>query len=235
MDAGGRVRMPVTPREAREFQVRLRDRVIRRGSVRPRLVAGVDVSEKDGRARGAVVVTRDLEIVEQVTSDVPLTFPYVPGLLSFRELPALLAAWKRLKTRPEAVIVDGAGYAHPRRFGLACHFGILVGLPTVGCAKSWFIGDYDEPAAARGSWSPLMDGDETIGAVLRTQDGRNAVYVSIGHKVSLATSIRIILDCAPKYRLPDPQRFADQLSKKRSLPPRLVRRSASQGCAKGGA
>ena len=208
--------MQMTPQEARDLQVRLRDRVIRRGSVRPRLVAGADVSEKDGRARGAIVVLRDLEVVEEATSDLPLSFPYVPGLLSFRELPPLLAAWKKLKTRPQAVIVDGGGYAHPRRFGLACHFGVLVGLPTIGCAKSRLIGDYDEPAAARGSWSPLVDDGETIGAALRTQDATNVVYVSIGHKVSLATAIRVVLACAPSYRLPDPQRLADQLSKRRS-------------------
>jgi deoxyribonuclease V len=208
--------MQVTPAEARALQERLRGRVIRRGSVRPRLVAGVDVSEKDGRARGAVVVLQGREIVEQVTSDVAVTFPYVPGLLSFRELPPLLAAWSKLTTRPDLVIVDGAGYAHPRRFGLACHFGILIGLPTIGCAKSRLIGEYDEPARSRGSWSPLVDRDETVGAALRTQDGRNVVYVSIGHRVSLRTAVRVILDCAPRYRLPDPQRFADQLSKKRS-------------------
>jgi len=206
----------MTPAEARALQERLRGRVIRRGSVRPRLVAGVDVSEKDGRARGAIVVVRGREVVEEVTSDVPLTFPYVPGLLSFRELPALLAAWAKLTTRPDLVIVDGAGYAHPRRFGLACHLGILVGLPTIGCAKSRLIGEYDEPARRRGSWSPLVDRGETIGAALRTQDGRNVVYVSVGHRVSLAASIRVILGCAPRYRLPDPQRYADRLSKRRS-------------------
>ena len=208
--------MPLTPQEARELQLRLAGRVIRRGSVRPRLVAGVDVSERDGRAHGAVVVLRGAEIVEQATSNVPLTFPYVPGLLSFRELPALHAAWRKLKHTPDAVIVDGAGYAHPRRFGLACHFGVEIGLPTIGCAKSWFLGDYDEPGRARGSWSPLVDQGETIGAALRTQDAVRIVYVSIGHLVSLKTALRIVLDCAPRFRLPDPQRFADQLSKKRS-------------------
>lgn len=208
--------MQVTPSEARALQERLRDRVIRRGSVRPALVAGADVSEKNGRARGAIVVLRGPEVVEQATSDVPLTFPYIPGLLSFRELPPLLAAWKKIRTRPDLVIVDGAGYAHPRRFGLACHFGLLIGLPTIGCAKSRLIGDYDEPGRRRGSWSPLLDRGEAIGAALRTQDGRRVVFASVGHKVSLATAIRVILECAPRYRLPDPQRLADRLSKKRS-------------------
>jgi deoxyribonuclease V len=206
--------MQVTPREAREIQERLRGRVVKSGSIAPRIVAGVDVCYKDGTARAAIVVTRDLEPIEEATAERPLDFPYVPGLLSFRELPPLMAAWKKLKTRPEAVIVDGQGYAHPRRFGLASHFGVLAGLPTVGCAKSRLIGEYDEPAASRGSWTPLKDGRETIGAALRTQDGRNVVYVSIGHKLSLATAIRIVLACAPKYRLPEPQRFADRLSKR---------------------
>jgi len=206
----------MTPARARALQERLRGRVIRRGSVRPRLVAGVDVSEKDGRARGAVVVFEAGRVIEEATSDLPLSFPYIPGLLSFRELPPLLAAWKRLKARPDLVIVDGAGYAHPRRFGLACHFGVLVGLPTIGCAKSRLIGQYDEPGRERGSWSPLRDGPETVGAALRTQDGRNVVFVSVGHRLSLRTAVRIILACSTRYRLPDPQRYADQLSRRRS-------------------
>ena len=208
--------MPMTPARARALQERLRGRVIRRGSVRPRLVAGVDVSEKDGRARGAVVVFEAGRVIEEATSDLPLSFPYIPGLLSFRELPPLLAAWKRLKARPDLVIVDGAGYAHPRRFGLACHFGVLVGLPTIGCAKSRLIGQYDEPGRERGSWSPLRDGPETVGAALRTQDGRNVVFVSVGHRLSLRTAVRIILACSTRYRLPEPQRYADQLSRRRS-------------------
>jgi deoxyribonuclease V len=205
--------MQVTPSEAREIQERLRGRVILRGSVRPRLVAGVDVSEKDGRARGAVVVLRGGEVLEEATSDVPLSFPYVPGLLSFRELPPLLEAWKRLRLRPDLVIVDGAGYAHPRRFGLACHFGVLVGLPAIGCAKSWLIGAYNEPGRKRGSWTPLRDRDETVGAAVRTQDRTRVVFVSIGHRVSLRTAVRVVLDCAPRYRLPEPQRAADRLSR----------------------
>lgn len=204
----------MSPAEARALQEKMRGRVVRRGSIRPALVAGVDASYKGDRARGAIVVTRDLVPVEEVTAEGPLTFPYVPGLLSFRELPVLLAAWKKLRTRPEAVIVDGQGLAHPRRFGIACHLGVLLDLPTLGCAKSRLIGTYKEPAAARGSWSPLEDKGERIGAALRTQDGTNVVYVSIGHRMSLATAVRIVLACAPRYRLPEPQRLADRLSKR---------------------
>ncbi len=215
MDARGRFRLPVSPRAAVAVQERLRDRVVRAGSPAGRTVAGVDVSEKDGRARAAIVVLRDLEPVEEVAVERPIPFPYVPGLLSFREIPPLLAAWRKLRTRPDVVIADGQGYAHPRRFGLACHLGIVLGVPTLGCAKSLLVGRYDEPARERGSWSPLVDRGETIGAALRTQDGRNVVYVSAGHRISLAAAIRTVLACAPRYRLPEPQRLADRLSKRR--------------------
>jgi deoxyribonuclease V len=189
--------------------------VVRTGRVEPRLVAGADVSEKDGSARAAIVVVRDLEPVEEATAEQPVRFPYVPGLLSFREIPPLLAAWRKLRTRPDVVIVDGQGYAHPRRFGLACHLGVLLGLPTLGCAKSRLIGEFEEPGPQRGSWTPLRDRGETIGAALRTQDRTNVVYVSIGHRITLAGSIRVVLACAPRYRLPEPQRLADQLSRMR--------------------
>ena len=210
-----RFRIPRTTHEARAIQEHLRSRVIRTGSVRPRIVAGVDVSEKDGRARAAVVITKDLVPVEEAAVEGPIPFPYVPGLLSFREIPPLLKAWKKIRTRPDVVIVDGQGYAHPRRFGLACHLGVLLNVPTVGCAKSRLIGECREPAQKRGSRSPLRHEGETIGAALRTRDGRNVVYVSIGHRLTLAAAIRVVLACAPRYRLPEPQRFADQLSKKR--------------------
>lgn len=214
MEIHGRYRAPESPRAAREIQERLRDRVIRKGSIRPKIVAGVDVSEKAGLARAAIVVLRGLETVEEVTVEQTIPFPYIPGLLSFRELPSLLAAWRKVKTRPDAVIVDGQGCAHPRRFGIASHFGVLIGLPTIGCAKSRLIGAYDEPAPPRGSWSPLVDAGETIGAALRTQDSRNVLYVSTGHRISLACAMKVVLDWAPKYRLPEPQRKADQLSKR---------------------
>jgi deoxyribonuclease V len=215
MEAGGRLRIPLTPREAADLQLRLRDRVIRRGRVRSRTVAGVDVSEKDGVARAAVVVMRDLAPVEEVAVEGPVRFPYVPGLLSFRELPLLLAALRKVKTVPDVILADGQGYAHPRRFGLACHLGVLLDRPTIGCAKSRLIGEHEEPAATRGSWASLVDGGEVIGAALRTRDGCHVVYVSIGHRVSLATAIRVVLDWAPRYRLPEPQRLADRLSKRR--------------------
>lgn len=217
METRRRLRMPLTPREAIELQQRLRHHVLRKGTVRPRTVAGVDVAFAGGRARAAVVVTRDLEPVEQATAEAPLAFPYVPGLLSFRELPAILAAWRKLTAVPDVAIVDGQGYAHPRRLGIASHLGILLDRPTIGCAKSRLVGTHEEPPPGRGAWSPLVHHDEVIGAALRTQHGRGVVFVSVGHRLTLACAIRIILACAPRYRLPDPQRFADQLSKGRAL------------------
>ena len=205
----------MSPAAAVAVQERLRDRVVPVGSPACRTVAGVDVSEKDGRARAAVVVMRGLEPVEEAVAETAIPFPYVPGLLSFREIPPLLAAWRKLRTRPDVVIVDGQGYAHPRRFGLACHLGVLLGVPTIGCAKSLLVGRYAEPAPERGSWSPLVDRGETIGVALRTRDGTNVVYVSVGHRISLGAAIRTVLACATRYRLPEPQRLADQCSKRR--------------------
>jgi deoxyribonuclease V len=212
-----RFRVPATPAAARRVQERMRKLVVARGNPEAELVAGVDVSEKADRARAAIVVLdRALRVVEEVAVERPVPFPYIPGLLSFREIPPLLAAWRRLKSRPGLVVVDGQGLAHPRRFGLACHLGVLLDLPTIGCAKSWFIGDYAEPGRTRGAWSPLTDGAETIGAALRTRDGCNVVYVSVGHRIALESAVGRILDLAPRFRLPEPQRLADQLSKRRA-------------------
>jgi deoxyribonuclease V len=213
MEIVGRYHAPATLKEAAALQRKLRDLVIPRGRVRDRLVAGVDVGYKGGIARAAVVVLRRLEPVEEIVIEEPVSFPYVPGLLSFREIPPLLTAWKRLKTRPDVVIVDGQGIAHPRRFGVASHFGLLIGVPTIGCAKSRLVGEFERPAAPRGSWSPLRHRRETIGAVLRTRDGGNPVFVSPGHLIGLRRAISVVLACAPRYRLPEPQRRADQLTK----------------------
>jgi deoxyribonuclease V len=206
-------RTPENASEAIRIQKRLRGRVIRRGTVQPRLVAGADVSYKGDVARAVFVVLRDLEPVEQVVVDESVPFPYIPGLLSFREIPPLLSAWKKITTKPDVIIVDGQGIAHPRRFGIASHLGLVLGVPTIGCAKSRLCGEHDEPAAKRGSWSKLTDKGELIGAALRTRDGCNVVYVSTGHRVSLESAISVVLACAPRYRLPEPQRLADQLTK----------------------
>ncbi|MBI3854865.1 MAG: deoxyribonuclease V [Planctomycetes bacterium] len=206
-------RVPATAAEAIGIQKRLRDRVVRKGALKPRLVAGADVSYKNDVARAVFVVMRDLEPIEQVIVTEPVPFPYIPGLLSFREIPPLLSAWRKLKTRPEVIIVDGQGIAHPRRLGIASHLGLVLGVPTIGCAKSRLCGEHDEPGAKRGSWTPLVHKGETVGAALRTRDGCNVVYVSTGHLIGLESAISVVLACAPRYRLPEPQRLADQLTK----------------------
>jgi deoxyribonuclease V len=164
-------------------------------------------------ARAVIVVMRGLQVVEQAVVDGPVPIPYIPGLLSFREIPPLLSAWKKLKTLPDVVIVDGQGIAHPRRLGIASHLGLVLGIPTIGCAKSRLCGVHDEPPARRGAWTPLTHQGETVGAALRTRAGCNVVYVSTGHRISLECSISVVLGCAPRYRLPEPQRLADQLTK----------------------
>lgn len=207
-------RWDVTPAEARHIQTKLRPRVELRDSL-PRLerVAGADVAfdVRRGRAIAGVIVYRlaDLAELERVTSTRPLTFPYVPGLLSFREAPALLAAFARLRHIPDVIFVDGQGYAHPRRFGIACHLGVLLDRPTVGCAKSRLIGEHAEPAHRAGSWTPLTDAGEVIGAVLRTRAGAKPIYVSVGHRVSLERAVALVLQVTDGFRIPRPTREAD--------------------------
>lgn len=178
-----------------------------------RLVAGVDVSYAD-RARGAVVVYRypELEVVDQATATLDVTFPYIPGLLSFREVPVALATLERLRVTPDLLLCDGQGYAHPRRFGLACHLGLLTGLASIGCAKSWLLGAHSEPGPARGDQAPLRDGDEVIGVALRTRPGVRPLYISTGYRVTLAQAVEVTLGCLRGYRLPEPTRAADHLA-----------------------
>jgi deoxyribonuclease V len=207
----------VTPAQARAIQVDGRGRVIaedRLGDVRR--VAGIDVGfEQDGAISRAAVVVLDfpeLRLVESAVARLPTSFPYVPGLLSFRETPAVLEALGRLSERPDLLLCDGQGYAHPRRFGLACHLGVLTGLPSIGVAKSRLIGTHGALPKEKGAWVPLLDGDEAVGAVLRTRDGVAPLYVSIGHRVSLPTAIRWVLACTTRYRLPETTRQAHRLA-----------------------
>lgn len=208
---------PRTVAEARALQEALRGRVVtadRFGKIRR--VAGVDVGfEQDGAVtRAAVVVLSfpELKPVEHAIARLPTRFPYVPGYLSFREIPAVLAALKKLKISPDLLLCDGQGLAHPRRFGLACHLGLLTNIPSIGVAKSRLIGIHGALPQKKGSWVPLMDGDEIIGAVLRTRTGVKPVYVSIGHRVSLETAIDYVLRCTTKYRLPETTRAAHHLA-----------------------
>ncbi len=207
-------RWRVTPAAARAIQRRLATRVrIEPLRAEPRLVAGVDSAFARGLCVAGAVLwdARTGEVVEQHLARRPLAFPYVPGLLSFREAPAVLAALRKLRRRPDAILVDGHGLAHPRRFGIACHLGVLVGLPTAGCAKSRLVGEHGEPGSARGSRAPLVDGEETLGSVMRTRDGGKPVYVSIGHQIDLAGAERLVLACARGHRLPEPTHLADRL------------------------
>lgn len=208
---------PARVDRAREIQEALRGRVIRKDMLGELgRVAGVDIGidRKAGRARAAVMVLDypGCEPLEQATVSRPLRFPYVPGYLSFREVPPAIEALEKLDTNPDLIICDGQGIAHPRRFGLACHLGVLMNIPTIGAAKSRLIGTYREPGLRKGSWSELRDGRETIGAVLRTRSNVRPLFISIGHRISLPTAIEIVLECCKKYRLPETTRAADRLA-----------------------
>jgi deoxyribonuclease V len=157
------------------------------------------------------------EVLEEVSGAARPPMPYVPGLLSFRELPAVLDCFRRLSGRPQAVIVDGQGRAHPRRFGLACHLGVLLRVPTAGCAKSVLIGEFREPAARRGARSPMRHRGETVGLALRTREGVQPVYVSVGHLLNLAGAARLVLGCTAGFRLPEPARLAHALGTRARL------------------
>jgi deoxyribonuclease V len=209
-------RWSLTPKQAIAVQQRLRDRV----SIRPmkeaaRFIAGVDAAfSPDGsRCIGGVVLwdARAGAVLEEHVALRPLLFPYVPGLLSFREAPALLAALRKLWATPDVLMCDGHGLAHPRRFGIACHLGVLTGLPSLGCGKSRLVGSHDEPGIERGARTALLHRGEEIGAVLRTQTGVRPVYVSVGSGLDQRGAERLVLKAARRYRLPEPTRLADQL------------------------
>jgi deoxyribonuclease V len=204
---------PTTPAEAIAVQEKLRGLVDVKDSGRsPRYVAGLDVAyDGDHLAAAVVVLDRDtLEEVDRAVVRGTTTFPYVPGLFAFREVPALLAALDQLATTPELLVCDGQGVAHPRRFGLACHLGVLTGIPAIGVAKTTFVGSHGELAHERGATAELVDGGEVVGAAVRTQDGVKPVYVSVGHRVTLETAIAEVLRLAPQYRLPETTRRADR-------------------------
>jgi len=202
---------------ARERQERLRALVrvepLDLGSLR--LVGAADVTFLEGKDEvAAALVVADAAtkaVVEERTAVVRATFPYVPGYLSFREGPAVAAAWRAVRRKPDVLLFDGHGLAHPRRFGLASHLGVVLDVPSVGCAKSPLVGEYREPGLRRGSQSPLVHAGEAVGAVLRTRDGVRPVFVSVGHRVDLATAVALVLSLCSRYRLPDPARRAHEL------------------------
>lgn len=207
----------VSPSEARAIQARLARRVETADRLGPvRRVAGIDIGFEAGgrvtRAAVAVLAVPGLEPVETALVRRPTAFPYVPGLLSFREVPAALAALAALATEPDLLLCDGQGYAHPRRFGLACHLGVVTGIPSIGVAKSRLLGSHAPLPEEKGAWVPLTDGSERIGAVLRTRAGVRPVYVSTGHRVSLPTAVELAMACVTRYRLPEPARAAHRLA-----------------------
>jgi deoxyribonuclease V len=211
---------PGTPAEALEIQDRLRALVQLAGDARfsPRTVAGLDASYDTRSERvAAAVVTLDLEtltVIEESTALGTVAFDYVPGLLAFRELPTLVEVLERLTVVPDLLVCDGYGLAHPRRFGLACHVGVLTDLPTIGVAKTPFIGTFSPPGPVRGDWSEILDGGEVVGHALRTRDGVKPVFVSVGHRVDLSQACDLTLRLCTRYRLPETTRRADRLSRR---------------------
>ncbi|MCU7920103.1 MAG: deoxyribonuclease V [Candidatus Thiodiazotropha sp. (ex Dulcina madagascariensis)] len=207
----------LTPVEAIALQQQLRSRVVcddRLAEIRS--VAGVDVGFEQGgqitRAAVAVLSFPSLKPVEQAIACLPTAFPYVPGLLSFREVPAILQAMAQLRRRPDILLCDGQGLAHPRRFGIACHLGVLSDIPSIGVAKTRLIGSHADPPEEKGGWRPLFDKDEIIGAVVRTRSGVKPLYISVGHRVSLQTAIDLVMACTTRYKLPETTRAAHRLA-----------------------
>ncbi len=245
-----RVKVPhrwdLSPREAAQLQVELSARLSRRRDFAAiRTVAGADIAvdapprSRAGTRRrpmgcaGVIVYSfPDLREIERQSAQRPLSFPYVPGLLAFREGPVLLEAFARLRTEPDLLLFDAHGYSHPRRFGLACHLSLVLDKPGIGVAKSLLVGDYKDPPNKVGAWTPLLDAGETIGAVLRTRRGVRPVFISIGHRIDLESAIELALACCDGFRIPKPTREADHFvaSLKRSDSIKVaVRRNRRKG------
>lgn len=211
---------PLTVEDAIAIQEELSGEIITADQLgMVKYVAGVDVGfEENGaisRAAVAVLSFPGLELVEQAIARRPTTFPYIPGFLSFREVPVVLKVLEKISTTPDLILCDGQGIAHPRRFGLACHLGLLVNVPTIGAAKSLLIGKHEELSEEKGSWQPLKHRGEVIGAAVRSRAKVKPIYVSPGHRISLPTAIDYVLRCTPKYRLPETTRWADKLASNR--------------------
>jgi deoxyribonuclease V len=213
-------------KEAMALQETLAEKVIAQTTFDPatvETVAGIDVGFPGGQARAAVVVLSypDLELVTHVQACTPVTFPYVPGLLAFREGPCVLAALDKLTIWPDLFIFDAQGIAHKRRLGLAAHIGVLLDWPSIGCAKSRLVGEHDEPGQDAGEWVPLYDSGDTIGAVVRTRTAVRPLFVSVGHRVDLLTAVDWVLRCARCYRLPETTRHAHRMASKARAPNEL--------------
>ena len=212
-----RHRWALSPKRAMALQSRLAAKIVLRDDFGPvRRVAGVDVGfEDDGATTRAAVAVLGLPSLELETCAIarqPTRFPYVPGLLSFREAPAVLAAMRKLRVRPDLLLCDGQGIAHPRRLGIASHLGLLLDIPSIGVAKTRYIGRHQAVSEARGAWVPLEDGGEIVGAVLRTRCGVHPLYISPGHRIGLESAIAWVMACLTRYRLPETTRWAHRLA-----------------------
>jgi len=208
----------LSPQAAIEVQKQLAYEVIRHDvfDAPVKTVAGIDLGFdlKNDSCRAAVVVLKfpELELIETAETILPVQFPYVPGLLSFRETPIAVKALEKLNIAPDLILCDGQGIAHPRRFGIACHIGLITNIPAIGVAKSLLVGKYESLDLTRGSVSPLIHQNEEVGVALRTKDNVQPVYVSVGHKISLETATDFVLRCTTKYRLPETTRLADKMA-----------------------
>lgn len=203
--------------EAREIQEAISKRVkilsLRKG---PRFIAGIDAAFFEDKVIGVACLYKypEMTLIEEIHAVKKVSFPYIPGFLSFREGPAIIKAINSLNTKPDIILFDGQGIAHPEGLGIASHLGVLLDMPTIGCAKSRLVGEYKEPGSKKGDWSSLEYGSKIVGAVLRTKDNVRPVFVSPGHRIDLKGSIEIVLRCISKYRIPEPLRRADFISKK---------------------
>jgi deoxyribonuclease V len=208
----------LSPSQAIELQKQLAYEIVREDvfAAPVKTVAGIDlgIDVKNDVCRAVVVVLSfpELELVESAEAILPIQFPYVPGLLSFRETPVAIVALEKLNVAPDLILCDGQGLAHPRRFGIACHIGLITDIPSIGVAKSLLVGKYGSLGLTRGSVAPLLYRNEEVGVALRTKDNVQPVYVSVGHKISLETAANFVLQCAPKYRLPETTRLADKMA-----------------------
>jgi deoxyribonuclease V len=214
---------PTTIEEAVAVQQRLRGEVVLRDDFAPlATVAGVDVGfENEGQTARAAVVVLDYPALaprDYALARLPVGFPYVPGFLSFRETPVILRALAQLRQPPDVLLVDGQGIAHPRRFGIACHLGVLAGIPSVGVAKSLLTGRFGPLADERGAWEPLVDKGEVVGAALRTRPGTKPLFISPGHRISLESAIRLVMACTTRFRLPETTRAAHNLASNGVIP-----------------
>lgn len=213
----------LSPAQAIELQKQLRYEVIAEDKLDTpiKTVAGIDLGYdvKNDTSRAVVVVLSfpELELLESSEARLPIQFPYVPGLLSFRETPVAIKSLEKLKLTPDIILCDGQGLAHPRRFGIACHIGIIADVPTIGVAKSLLVGKFQDLGEERGSIAPLIHKGEQIGAAVRTKNKVQPLFVSVGHRVGLETAIELVLQCAPKYRLPETTRLADKMASYRKV------------------